>query len=84
MARMPSSSPPLPLRSRPTRATTPARPIRRPVRRLPPARSEGSKRIASIAAISGAVAITIAAVEEATVCSPAAIRGKGKTISITA
>ena len=48
------------------------------------ARSAWSKRSASSATISGTEAIRIAASDEETVCSPAAISGNGITISTTA
>src|SRR4051794_16304697 len=68
----------------PTSATTPARPISRPVRRRPETRSLASNRSASTATISGAAAMMIAATEESTCCSPAAMSGNGTAISKTA
>ena len=68
----------------PTSATTPARPISSPASREPVTRSEASKRSASRATNSGAAAIRIAASDEATCCSPAAISGNGIAISTTA
>ena len=70
--------------SRPTSATTPANPISSPNRRAPVARSAWSKRSASRATISGTEAIRIAANEDETCCSPAAISGNGITISTSA
>ena len=55
-----------------------------PTRRVPPTRSEWSKRSASSAMISGTDAIRIAASDDATCCSPAAISGNGMQISMTA
>ena len=55
-----------------------------PTSRRPSARSSGSKRSASSAMNSGTAAIMIAASEEATRCSPAAMSGNGMTISGTA
>ena len=48
------------------------------------ARSAGSKRIASSAISNGTDAITIAASDEVTCCSPSAISGNGIEISTTA
>ncbi len=68
----------------PTSAITPAKPISSPIRRAPRTRSSGSKRMASTAMISGTAAIRIAASEDETCCSPAAISGNGIEISTTA
>ena len=84
IAPAPSSSSPLPAMSRPTSATTPANPISSPNRRAPVARSAWSNRSASRATISGTEAIRIAANEDETCCSPAAISGNGITISASA
>ena len=84
MASAPSSSSVRPATSRPTSATTPAKPISSPARREPVARSPGSKRTASTATISGTDAIRIAASDEDTCCSPAAMSGNGIEISTTA
>ena len=56
----------------------------RPTRREPVARSAGSKRSASSATKSGTEAMMIAASEEATCCSPAAMSGNGTAISNSA
>ena len=74
---MPSSSPPPASTWTPTSAATPTRPTSSPASRAPVSRSSGSKRSASSAAISGAVAITIAAVEDSIFVSPAEISGNG-------
>ena len=84
MAPAPSSSSPRPATSMPTSATTPARPMTRPTRRDPVARSARSKRSASSATKSGTEAMMIAASDEATWRSPAAMSGKGTTISNSA
>ena len=68
----------------PTSATTPASPTNRPTSRTPVARSERSTRIAISATISGTQAIRIAASDEETCCSPAAISGNGSAISASA
>src|SRR4051794_2059379 len=65
----------------PTSATTPARPISRPTSRRPETRSDASKRSARSATISGAAAMMIAATDESTWRSPAAISGNGTAIS---
>lgn len=52
--------------------------------RRPPTRSDGSKRNARTAMIIGTDAIRIAASDEATWTSPAAMSGNGMTISATA
>ena len=51
---------------------------------MPVARSDASKRIASSATISGTQAIRIAASDDETCCSPAAISGNGSAISASA
>jgi hypothetical protein len=68
----------------PTRATTPASPTTSPTSRDPVARSAWSKRSASSATKSGTAAMMIAASDEATWRSPAAMSGKGTTISNSA
>jgi hypothetical protein len=68
----------------PTKATTPASPINRPVSLEPPARSLGSKRSARNTTNSGAAAMTIAASDEDTCCSPTAISVNGTVISAAA
>ena len=83
-AAAPRTSPGFALRSIPTRATTPASPISIPSMRVRVGRSVWSKRSASSAISRGTVAITIAATEESTCCSPAAISGNGRTISTVA
>ena len=55
-----------------------------PTNRLPVTRSERSKRSARTATIRGTEAIRIAASDEETCCSPAAISGNGIAISATA
>jgi hypothetical protein len=75
------SSSPRPATSIPTSAITPARPNSRPTRREPVARSAGSKRNASSATMSGTAAMMIAARDEATWRSPAAMSGNGIAIS---
>ena len=75
----------MPATSIPTSAITPAKPITEPD--APAARvgrSEWSKRSASTAPISGTAAMMIAASDEATCSSPAAISGNGIEISATA
>ena len=81
MASAPSSSSVRPATSIPISATTPASPSSRPASRAPVARSSASKRSASRATNSGAAATMIAASDELTCCSPAAISGNGNVIS---
>src|SRR3954449_2440454 len=78
MAAAPSSSSLRPATSMPTRATTPARPTISPTSREPVARSARSKRSASSATKSGTAAMMIAASDEATWRSPAAMSGNGR------
>ena len=70
-------------RGRPARRR-PAKPIIKPRAGGPPARSAWSNRSASRATINGTEAIRIAASDDATCCSPAAISGNGITISTSA
>jgi hypothetical protein len=71
----------VPATSIPTSAITPEKPISRPRARSGVGRSEWSKRRASTALISGTNAMMIAASDEATRSSPAAISGNGPEIS---
>src|SRR5829696_2998634 len=80
----PTSSSVRPATSMPTSATTPPRPISSPTSRMPDARSAASNRIASSATTSGTVAMTMAATDEDTRCSPAASSGNGIAISTAA
>ena len=68
----------------PTSTITPPKPTTRPSARTGVGRSLSSKRIASTAPISGTAATMIAASDEATCTSPAAISGNGIEISATA
>src|SRR3954471_17523223 len=81
IAPAPSSSSVRPAMSRPTSATTPPRPTSSATSPRPETRSDASKRSASSATISGAAAMMIAATEESTWRSPAAISGNGTAIS---
>ncbi len=73
-----------PATSIPTSAITPPNPIISPSARVGVGRSSGSKRNASTAPINGTAAITIAASDEDTCSSPAAISGNGIDTSATA
>lgn len=83
-AAAPISSEPLPPRSMPTSAATPARPISMPSRRVAVGRSLASKRSASAATTSGSAAIRIAVSDEGIRCSPKPISGNGIAISVAA
>jgi hypothetical protein len=81
MSTAPSGSPGRPATSIPSRATTPPKPRNSPTSRSPAGRSAGDSRAEISATISGMLEIRIAASDEATYCSPAAMSTNGSATS---